>query len=103
MYQAKGIKAEIKSIKIGNAPIDSVEFKRYKEEQVSIKEKATSLQEESESHLETEKKFAKGVTFFQIAIAISAISILTKRKFLWIGSLFIGIAGTIFLILGLLH
>ena len=103
LYQAKGIKAEIKSIKISNAPVDSVEYKRYKEEQVSIKEKATSLQEESESHLETEKKFAKGVTFFQIAIAISAISILTKRKFLWIGSLFIGIAGTAFLILGLLH
>jgi hypothetical protein len=103
LYQAKGIKAEIKSIKIGNTPVDSVEYKRYKEEQVTIKEKATSLQEESESHLETEKRFAKGVTFFQIAIAISAISILTKRKFLWIGSLFIGIAGTTFLILGLLH
>jgi lipopolysaccharide export LptBFGC system permease protein LptF len=103
LYQAKGIKAEIKAIKIDNSPIDTVEYKRYKEEQVSIKEKASSLQEASEAHLETEKKFAKGVTFFQIAIAISAISILTKRKFLWIGSLFIGIAGAVFLIIGLLQ
>lgn len=102
-YQAKGIKAEIKALKIGNVNTDTVEYKRYKEEQNSIKEKASSLQEESELHLEAEKKFAKGVTFFQIAIAISAISILTKRRFLWIVSLFIGFAGAVFLLTGILQ
>lgn len=102
-YQAKGIKAEIKSLKIGNAVADTAEYKRYKEEQNSIKEKATSLQEASELHLEAEKRFAKGVTFFQIAIAISAISILTKRRFLWVVSLFIGFAGAVFLLTGILQ
>lgn len=102
-YQAKGIKAEIKSLKLDSKSPDTVEYKRYKEEQTAIKEKATLLQEESEAHLEIEKKFAKGVTFFQIAIAISAISILTKRKFLWIVSLIIGLAGSAFLITGILH
>jgi hypothetical protein len=100
-YQAKGIKAEIKAIKLGDIPLDTIEFNRYKKEQSSIKEKAEELQHESSSHLEIEKKFAKAVTFFQIAIAISAISILTKRKFLWIISLFIGATGFIFLIQGI--
>ena len=101
LYQAKGIKAEIKAIKVGNIPLDTVEYNRYKKEQSTIKEKAEELQNESNSHLEIEKKFAKAVTFFQIAIAISAISILTKRKFLWIISLFIGASGLLFLIQGI--
>jgi len=100
-YQSKGIKAEIKAIKIGNAPIDTMEYNRYKKEQSSIKEKAEELQNESSSHLEIEKKFAKAVTFFQIAIAISAISILTKRKFLWVISLFLGATGFLFLMQGI--
>jgi hypothetical protein len=100
-YQAKGIKAEIKALKLGNSPIDSAEYNRYKGEQSSIKEKAEELQKESSAHLEIEKKFAKAVTFFQIAIAISAISILTKRKFLWVISLFLGATGLLFLIQGI--
>jgi hypothetical protein len=77
-----------------------MEYNRYKKEQLTIKDKAEELQNESNSHLEIEKKFAKAVTFFQIAIAISAISILTKRRFLWVVSLFIGASGLLFLIEG---
>ena len=100
-YQAKGIKAEIKAIKIGAVAIDTAEYNRYKKEQATIKETAEKLQNESKSHLEIEKKFAKAVTFFQIAIAISAISILTKRRFLWVISLFLGISGIVFLLQGI--
>jgi hypothetical protein len=100
-YQAKGIKAEIKAIKIGNASTDTAEYNRYKKEQTTIKEAAVELQAASETHLDLEKKFAKAVTFFQIAIAISAISILTKRKFLWVISLFLGASGLLFLLLGI--
>jgi uncharacterized membrane protein YhaH (DUF805 family) len=40
------------------------------------------------------------VTAFQIAIAISAISILTRRKRLWYGSLVLTGVGLVFFILG---
>jgi len=100
-YQAKGIKAEIKAIKIGNASTDTTEYNRYKKEQTTIKLAAEALQAASKEHLEIEKKFAKAVTFFQIAIAISAISILTKRKFLWVTSLFLGALGLLFLLQGI--
>ena len=43
---------------------------------------------------------SQAVTFFQIAIAISAISILTKKKSLWIGSILISLAGMGFFIWG---
>ena len=42
------------------------------------------------------------VTAFQIAIAISAISILTRRKKLWYGGLLLTIVGIVFLIMGIL-
>jgi predicted Na+-dependent transporter len=42
------------------------------------------------------------VTAFQIAIAISAIAILTRRKKLWFGSLVLTAIGIVFFIVGLL-
>ena len=42
----------------------------------------------------------KAVTIFQIAIAISAISILTRKKELWYGGLVLTIVGVVFLVLG---
>jgi hypothetical protein len=44
--------------------------------------------------------FARGVTLFQIAIAIAAISALTKRRRYWLVSMIIGAVGCIFLALG---
>jgi hypothetical protein len=43
--------------------------------------------------------FAGGVTMFQIAIAIAAISALTRRRPFWIVSLLFGAAGCAFLVL----
>ena len=101
-YQAKGIKADIKKLALPGNPSVAADIERYTKEQESIKKSAEILQESSGSHLETEKKFAMAVTFFQIAIAIAAISILSKKKFLWIGSLFIGSAGLFFLLYGII-
>jgi len=98
-YQAKGIKAEIKSIN-KNDPQDKESYERYKREQETIKEKAESFEKESEAHLAHHVLLARSVTLFQIAIAISAIAILTKRKPLWFGSLLIAGIGTIFFVLG---
>ena len=45
---------------------------------------------------------ARAVTMFQIAIAVAAISALTKRRKYWVLSMILGLAGTVFLVLGLL-
>jgi heme/copper-type cytochrome/quinol oxidase subunit 4 len=100
-YQAKGIKAEIKSITQNN-PQDKEAFERYKKEQESIKEKAESAQNESELHLAHHVKLAGSVTLFQIAIAVSAIAILTRKKILWYASLLVAIIGAIFFVMGLI-
>jgi Flp pilus assembly protein TadB len=68
---------------------------RYKEEQQEIKKVATEKQEGSGRHLVQHNALSKGVTLFQIAIAICAISALTRRKWLWYGSIALGIAGVI--------
>ena len=52
----------------------------------------------SEAHLNTHNILARAVTFFQIAIAISAIAILTKRKPLWIFSILLMAIGIFFLV-----
>ncbi len=86
-YQAKGIKAEIKTLEIHAGIADSNSISKYKTEQEEIKVKAESFEKESNYHLEKHAILAKVVTLFQIAIAISAISILTKKKWLWWSSI----------------
>ena len=99
-YQAKGIKAEIKKLELNYHQSTEADVERYGKEQEEIKKAAEKLQESSVLHLETEKKYAQAVTLFQIAIAIAAISILSKNKSLWIVSLLIGTGGLIFLLYG---
>ena len=76
---------------------------RYKEEQEKIKDKATELNTESDIELKRHETFSYGVTLFQVAIAISAISILTKKRRYWGVSLLFGAGGLFFLIFGLLQ
>jgi hypothetical protein len=44
---------------------------------------------------------ARSVTFFQIAIALAAIAVLTKKSALWLGSLALGATGAAFFVVGL--
>jgi uncharacterized protein DUF4337 len=101
-YQAKGIKAEIKTLEVAAAKADPADIQKYKDEQDEIKKKAGEYEEESELHSEAHKKLSGAVTMFQIAIAISAISILTRKKILWYGSLALALGGSCFFIAGLL-
>lgn len=107
-YQAKGIKAAVLDAKVslsGTAATeeDKKKAERYQEEQKEIQEKATEKQTEAKSNFHQHETLARGVTMFQIAIAIAAISALTKKRRFWIVSLLFGIAGCVFLVLGLLH
>ncbi len=105
-YQAKGIKQEIVSAtsKImhdgDTATIHKIE--KYKNDQAQIKETAESFEKETEEHLTRHVKLARGVTLFQISIAISAISILTRRKFFWYIGIFFALSACFFLLQGIL-
>ena len=99
-YQAKGIKAEIKSLQLKEGLADPAAISKYKKEQEDIKLAASTAEKESAFHLAKHVVLAQAVTLFQVAIAISAISILTKRKSLWLGSLVISMAGLAFFIWG---
>ncbi len=66
-----------------------------------IKEKAEECQKESELHLRAHFPLAAGVTMFQIAIAIGAISVLTKRKAFWYFAIAFGVAGVMLLAAGM--
>jgi hypothetical protein len=109
-YQAKGIKAAVLSAKIelleaaGKAVSQSDEAKAagYESEQKDISEKAKELEKSSEAHLHTHVIFARGVTLFQVAIAVAAISVLTNRRRFWLLSLGFGAVRVFFLLQGLL-
>lgn len=100
-YQAKGIKAEIKSMQIGNSVVDVAAVAKYKKEQEVIKKQAEESVNASKLHLEKHVSLAQAVTLFQIAIAISAISILTRKKFLWWISIGTTVVGLYFFASGL--
>ena len=106
-YQAKSIKASILDAKIAlsTAPNESDAAKRdrYEKEQEEIKTEAEHKQTEARSNFHQHEVFARSVTMFQIAIAIAAISALTKKRRFWVVSLVFGIAGCVFFALGFGH
>ncbi len=103
LYQAKGIKmavleSKMELLKQLGKEADEKDVRnseRYREEQQEIKKVSTEKQEGSGRHLVLHNALAKGVTLFQIAIAISAIAALTGRKWLWYGGIVLGIAGIV--------
>lgn len=109
-YQAKGIKAAVLGSKIElleaeGRPIADKDRKKmgdYKAEQDAIAAEAKHKEHASEAHLQRHVIFARGVTLFQIAIAIGAIAALTSRRAFWIVSLVFGAVGVFFLVQGLL-
>ena len=106
-YQAKSIKASVLDAKIalGNSPneADSQKRDRYEKEQEEIKAEAEHKTAEAKSNFHQHEILARGVTMFQIAIAIAAISALTKRRRFWVVSMLFGVAGCVFLVLGFSH
>ena len=109
-YQAKGIKAAVLESKMEllhglnkEVPLeDGKKLEEYKADQKEIQVKAEERAQSSEHHLAHHETLAKGVTIFQVAIAIAAISVLTRKKWMWFGSMVLGICGCIFFVLGIL-
>ena len=102
-YQAKSIKASVLDAKMSLAGTsnesDQSKRDRYEKEQEEIKSEAAHKEAAAKSNFRKHEIFAAGVTMFQIAIAIAAISALTRRRPFWIVSLLFGAAGCVFLVL----
>ena len=102
-YQAKSIKAAVLDAKTAftGTPDESDQSKRarYEKEQEEIKSEAEHKQAAAKSYFHKHEVFARGVTMFQIAIAIAAISALTKKRSFWVVSLVFGAFGCAFLVL----
>jgi hypothetical protein len=107
-FQAKGVKESLAANQaLGVAVTDpslAAKFKaeaaRYRAEQGEIQAAARALEtkveasnQRAERLLEHHHRFAIAVTLFQIAIALSAIAALTKRKALWMVGLVASIVG----------
>ncbi|HXM29569.1 MAG TPA: DUF4337 domain-containing protein [Chthoniobacterales bacterium] len=110
-YQAKGIKANILASKMElqrslgkeTDPVDEKKVRQYSAEQEEIKDEAQKAQQKSAAHIRSHNILARAVTFFQISIAIGAISVLTKRKWFWFVGLLGALIGTWFLVEGIIR
>jgi hypothetical protein len=100
-YQAKGIKLSLAELKLQLTPNDSAlpgKIEGYKKDQEGIREKAEEKQHESQHLLTKHESLATSVTFFQIAIAMTAIAVLTRKKRFLMGAGGLGLVGVIWLI-----
>lgn len=108
-YQAKGIKGmlaenEAMVLKELGKPTGDIEQKvqKYKAEQKDIQSKAEAFAAESKAELEKHEMLSRAVTLCQIAIAIVAIAVMTRRKHFVTASGVLGLASLFFLVRGLL-
>jgi len=109
-YQAEGIKASVLETRIevlktegksvGQFP-DKVEG--YRKTRDKLKEEATKEEDSARLRMTRHHKFAESVTWSQIAIAVSAIAVLTRQKWFWLVGLGFGAAGLYFLLWGVVR
>ena len=107
-YQAKGIKAAIASATAASykaagktVPAETeAAAARYVREQGEIQLKAREIEKERDAKghdaiglLERHHRYANAVALFQVAIALGAVSALTRMRLVWFGSLALGAAG----------
>ncbi len=78
------------------------QVKKEEDKAKDLSEKATHLEKESEHLMHTHHKFAGSVAYIQVAIALGAISALTKIKPVWLLSIIVGTGGIYFFTSGFL-
>ena len=105
-FQAKSIKesqlkSKVEILAALDKPVAAADEKKiedYAAEKAEIQKQAEEKETESKHELKAHQKFAWSVTFFQIAIAMGAIAVLTKRKPFWFFSLAVGAVGVVFFV-----
>jgi len=116
LYQAKVMRAAVASgesefaasTNPGLAQKFQDEVTHLKAEQAPLEAKARALENDVETHnaraerfLERHHRFAISVTLFQIAVALSAIAALVKKKRLWLVALAASAGGLVLFVAGI--
>lgn len=109
-YQSKSQKKNIVESKLEmlaalgkpEDPKERERIARYEKEMKDIEIGARAREHAAELHLHTHEINARGVTMFQVAIAIAAIAVLTKRQKFWYVGLAFGGVGIYFFLQALL-
>lgn len=111
-FQAKGIKLAVVESRIETmkqmSPAtpadreDAERVQRYTKEQGEISAEAKRAETSSEDHRKRHTTLGRSSTAFQVAIALAAVALLSKRKPLWLGSMLLGGIGTVFFVLGMI-
>jgi hypothetical protein len=81
---------------------DNEKLAEYDTQQKEIKTEAEKLAKESRVLLHRHETFSHSVTFFQISIAVSAMSVLVRSRRLWAISLAFATVGAGFMVFGLM-
>jgi hypothetical protein len=114
-YQAKSNKQNLSDLAAVLVPNDKqdryrAESDRYKGEKADIQKTAERLEAESkgfdaksDAAMHEHHRWAQATTFLQIAIALSAIALLTRRRWLQWGVYAVAAAGAIFGALAFIH
>lgn len=111
-YQAKGIKKNVSDAfsQQFSSPSFKAQSDKYAAEQKDILAQAQSFEKQveeadkaSEHSLEKHHKLAFAVTFFQIAIALAAMSSLMRRRSFFVLSLLAAAGGIGYMLAGFLH
>lgn len=114
-YQAKSSKQNLSELAIELAPASKKDFyqdeiKRYKSEKAEIKQGAEKLEAEakawddkSESEMHLHHRWAQATTALQVAIAMAAIALMTRKKWLEVAMYGMGAVGVAIGALAMLH
>ena len=113
-YQAKSSKQNLSELAKEIAPAKKdfydEEIKRYKTEQSDLKKNAEALEskskewdEKSDEEMHQHHRWAQATTALQISIALAAIALLTRRKWLQKGMMGMGALGLVLGALAALH
>jgi len=114
-YQAKSGKQNLAELALALVPEDrkatyQAEIERYKGEKAEIKKEAEALEEaatewdhQSDEQMHQHHRWAQATTALQISIAMAAIALLTKRRWMAWGTVGIGGVGIVVGVLAWFH
>jgi hypothetical protein len=105
-FQAKGIKLNMVEVALLLVPKEKEatlkrEIAHYENEKIDIKNRAEALEKERDEAAKHGPPLATAIAFLQIAIAVSSVCLLTKKKRIWLAGGALGAVGVAWLIYGL--
>ena len=113
-YQAKSSKQNLAELAMALPGVDVEKYKkevaRYKVEKEEIKKDAEKLEaaskkwdDDSEKQIHLHHRWAQAMTFMQVAIALAAITLLTKKKWMQTGVYLATAIGALLALMAVLH